>query len=109
MSTDSIRADGVPARRPWRPAAAIKASAVLHAGAVVALAAAPEAWGVVLAAIAANHAVLFGASLAPRSGCSAQPDAAAGRGRRAESRSRSTTAPIRKSRRACSTGSTKPA
>jgi peptidoglycan/xylan/chitin deacetylase (PgdA/CDA1 family) len=85
MSTDSIRADGVPARRPWRPAAAIKASAVLHAGAVVALAAAPEAWGAVLAAIAANHAVLFGASLAPRSrllgaNLTRLPDAAARRG-----------------------------
>jgi len=68
MSTDSIRAGGgAPAARPWRPAAALKASALVHAGAVAALAAAPEAWGAVLAAVAANHAVLFGASLAPRS------------------------------------------
>jgi len=86
MSTDSIRAGGgAPAARPWRPAAALKASALLHAGGVVALAAAPEAWGAVLAAIAANHAVLFGASLAPRSrllgpNLTRLPDAAARRG-----------------------------
>jgi peptidoglycan-N-acetylglucosamine deacetylase len=68
MSADSIpAAAGAPAARPWRPAAAIKASAVLHAGGVVALAAAPEAWGVVLAVVAANHAALLGAALAPRS------------------------------------------
>jgi len=68
MSTDSIRAGGgAPAARPWRPAAALKASALLHVGGVAALAAVPEAWGTVLAAVAANHAVLFGASLAPRS------------------------------------------
>jgi peptidoglycan-N-acetylglucosamine deacetylase len=85
VSTDSIRAGGVPAPRPWRPAAAIKASAALHAGGIVALAAAPEAWGAVLAAIAANHAVLFGASLAPRSrllgpNLTRLPEAAARRG-----------------------------
>lgn len=86
MSTDSIRAGGgAPAAHPWRPAAAIKASAVLHAGGIVALAAAPEAWGAVLAAIAANHAVLFGASLAPRSrllgpNLTRLPEAAAQRG-----------------------------
>lgn len=68
MSTDSIRAGGgAPAARRWRPAAALKASALLHAGGVAALAAVPEAWGTVLAAVAANHVVLFGASLAPRS------------------------------------------
>jgi peptidoglycan/xylan/chitin deacetylase (PgdA/CDA1 family) len=65
MATDSIHA--APAVRPWRPAAALKASAVLHVGSLAALAAAPEAWGAVLGAIAANHAVLFGAGLAPRS------------------------------------------
>ena len=86
MSTDSIRAGGgAPAARPWRPAPAIKASALLHAGGIVALAAVPEAWGAVLAAVAANHAVLFGASLAPRSrllgpNLTRLPDAAARRG-----------------------------
>ena len=68
MSADSIHAGAGPAARPWRPAAALKASAVLHAGGLVALAAAPEAWTAVLAALAANHVVLFGASFAPRSG-----------------------------------------
>jgi peptidoglycan/xylan/chitin deacetylase (PgdA/CDA1 family) len=67
MSTGSIRGGAAPAARPWRPATALKASALVHAGGVAALAAAPEAWGAVLAAVAANHAVLFGASLAPRS------------------------------------------
>lgn len=67
MSADSIHAGGAPAARRWRPAAALKASAALHAGGAVALAAAPEAWGAVLAAVAANHLALFGASLAPRS------------------------------------------
>jgi peptidoglycan/xylan/chitin deacetylase (PgdA/CDA1 family) len=86
MSTDSIRAGGgAPAPRPWRPAAALKASVLLHAGGVAALAAAPEAWGAVLAAIAANHAALFAATLAPRSrllgpNLTRLPDAAARRG-----------------------------
>ena len=68
MSVDSIRAGAGPAARPWRPAAALKASVVLHAGGIAALAVAPEAWAVVLAAVAANHLALFGASFAPRSG-----------------------------------------
>jgi len=68
MSADSIHAGTGPAARPWRPAAAIKASVVLHAGGLAVLAAAPEAWTAVLAAVAANHVALFGASLAPRSG-----------------------------------------
>ena len=67
MSVDSIRAGAAPAARPWRPAAAIKASVVLHVGGLAALAAAPEAWTAVLAAVAANHLALFGASFAPRS------------------------------------------
>jgi len=67
MSADSIHAGGAPAPRRWRPAAALKASVALHAGGAVALAAAPEAWGAVLAAVAANHLALFGAGLAPRS------------------------------------------
>ena len=67
MSVDSIRAGAGPAARPWRPAAARKASAVLHVGGIAALAAVPEAWAAVLAAIAANHLALFGASFAPRS------------------------------------------
>src|SRR5262245_62060528 len=85
MSVDSIRAGAGPAARPWRPAPAIKASAVLHAGGLAALAAAPEAWTAVLAAVAANHVALFGASLAPRSGLlgpnlTRLPAAAAARG-----------------------------
>ena len=68
MSVDSIRAGTAPAARPWRPAAAVKASVVLHVGGIAVLAAAPEAWTAVLAAVAANHLALFGASFAPRSG-----------------------------------------
>ena len=68
MSVDSIRAGTGPAARPWRPAAALKASVVLHVGGIAALAVAPEAWAAVLAAVAANHLALFGASFAPRSG-----------------------------------------
>jgi peptidoglycan/xylan/chitin deacetylase (PgdA/CDA1 family) len=68
MSVDSTRAGAAPAARPWRPATALKASAVLHAGGLAAVAAMPEAWTAVLAAVAANHVALFGASLAPRSG-----------------------------------------
>jgi peptidoglycan/xylan/chitin deacetylase (PgdA/CDA1 family) len=84
MSTDSIRAGAAPAARPWHPAAAVKASALLHAGGIVALAAVPEAWGTVLAAVAANHAVLLGATFAPRSrllgpNLTRLPDAAASR------------------------------
>jgi peptidoglycan-N-acetylglucosamine deacetylase len=86
MSIESIRAGGsVPAARPWRAPAAIKASAVLHAGGIAALAAAPEAWAAVLVAVAANHVALFGASFAPRSALlgpnlTRLPEAAAGRG-----------------------------
>ena len=42
----------------WQPAPAIRASILLHAGAAVALAAQPGAWGAVLAGLAANHGVL---------------------------------------------------
>ncbi len=66
MSVESIRA-GAPRARAWRPAAALKASVLVHAGGLAALAAAPEVWPVALGAIAANHAVLFAASFAPRS------------------------------------------
>lgn len=86
MSTGSIHAGGsASSPRSWRPAAALTASAALHAGGAAALAAAPEAWLAVLAAIAANHAVIFGASLAPRSrllgpNMTRLPDPAARRG-----------------------------
>jgi peptidoglycan/xylan/chitin deacetylase (PgdA/CDA1 family) len=94
VSTDSSRAGGaVSATRRWRPATTLKASALLHAGGVAALAAAPEAWGAVLAVIAANHALLFGATLAPRSrllglNLTRLPDAAARRGEIAIARRR---------------------
>jgi peptidoglycan-N-acetylglucosamine deacetylase len=69
MPIDSIGAAGrVRPARPWRPAAALKASAILHAAGVAALVAAPEAWVAVLGAVAANHVALFGAGFAPRSG-----------------------------------------
>ena len=56
-----------PSAAPWRPAPALIASAGLHAAGLAALAAAPVAWPAVLAALAANHAVLAAAGLAPRS------------------------------------------
>jgi peptidoglycan/xylan/chitin deacetylase (PgdA/CDA1 family) len=53
------------APRRWTPA--LRATAALHAGGVVAALALPAAWPAVLAGLAANHLVLFGAGLAPRS------------------------------------------
>jgi len=56
-----------PSPPPWRPAPALLASAGLHAAGFVALVAAPTTWPAVLGTLAANHAVLAGAGLAPRS------------------------------------------
>ena len=65
-------AAAVPTARPagsalWRPMPALRATAVIHVGGALALAWRPEDWPWVAAALAANHAVLFAASLAPRS------------------------------------------
>lgn len=57
-----------PARpRRWDPPPAIRVSALLHAGGAAAVAALPELWAPIVAGLAANHAVLFTASLLPRS------------------------------------------
>ncbi|HZV53902.1 MAG TPA: polysaccharide deacetylase family protein [Rhodocyclaceae bacterium] len=53
--------------RAWQPAAAIKASVALHAGAAAAIAIEPALWPQALAAVAANHGVLTAAGLWPRS------------------------------------------
>jgi peptidoglycan/xylan/chitin deacetylase (PgdA/CDA1 family) len=56
---------GAAASRRWTPA--LRATAALHAGGVLAALALPAAWPAVLAGLAANHLVLLGAGLAPRS------------------------------------------
>ena len=62
MSTES------PSHPPrWRPSPLVGVSLGLHAGAVAALIARPSAWPWVLSALIADHAVLAGASLVPRS------------------------------------------
>lgn len=53
--------------RPWTVPPAIKASAVLHAGAVLGTVAAPAVWPWALGAVALNHAVITVAGLLPRS------------------------------------------
>jgi peptidoglycan/xylan/chitin deacetylase (PgdA/CDA1 family) len=53
--------------RRWRPAPAIQFTALFQAGGVASLAALPELWPPIVAALLANHAVLFTASLLPRS------------------------------------------
>ncbi len=53
--------------RPWRPAPALKASALLHVGAAAATVVRPEVWPWALGFVAADHAVLAGAGLWPRS------------------------------------------
>jgi peptidoglycan/xylan/chitin deacetylase (PgdA/CDA1 family) len=53
--------------RPWRPAPALRASAVLHAAGAVALVAAPSTWPWVLGGLAANHLGLAAAGCLPRS------------------------------------------
>ncbi len=55
------------ARRTYRPPALLAGSIGLHAGSVLALAAAPRQWPAVAGALIANHVVLAAASLWPRS------------------------------------------
>lgn len=51
----------------WRPSPALALSGLLHAGALAAVVATRWTWPAALAAVAANHALLLGAGLAPRS------------------------------------------
>jgi peptidoglycan/xylan/chitin deacetylase (PgdA/CDA1 family) len=51
----------------WRPSPLVGVSLGLHAGAIAALIARPSAWPWVVGALVADHAVLTGASLVPRS------------------------------------------
>lgn len=53
--------------RPWTIPPAIKASALLHAGAALGTVAVPAAWPWALGAVALNHAVITVAGLLPRS------------------------------------------
>jgi len=52
--------------RTWNVSPALKASAVLHAGAAVGTLALPALWPWALGAVALNHAVITGAGLLPR-------------------------------------------
>lgn len=62
MSTES------PSHSPrWRPSPLVGLSLGLHVGAVAALIARPSTWPWMLGALVADHAVLAGASLVPRS------------------------------------------
>jgi peptidoglycan-N-acetylglucosamine deacetylase len=58
--------NSLPVSRPWKPSAAIKASAVLHVGALAGLVAG-VAWPWAAGGLLANHAVLTIAGLWPRS------------------------------------------
>jgi peptidoglycan/xylan/chitin deacetylase (PgdA/CDA1 family) len=74
-----------PAPRAWRPSRFLTASAGLHAAAAAALVAAPHHWPLAAAALIANHGVITGAGLWPRSrllgpNLSRLPPAAARRG-----------------------------
>lgn len=78
-------ADRPPGRPPYRPPALQIASLALHAGAAVALAAAPRHWRTIAGALVANHVALAAASLWPRGSLVGPnqlrlPDAAARRG-----------------------------
>jgi peptidoglycan/xylan/chitin deacetylase (PgdA/CDA1 family) len=55
------------ATRPWQPVPAIRLSTWLHLLGAVSLAAQPESWPFVLAAVLANHLLLASAVLLPRS------------------------------------------
>jgi len=62
LSTES------PSRPPrWRPSPLVGVSLGLHVGAIATLIARPSAWPWVVGALVADHAVLTGASLVPRS------------------------------------------
>jgi peptidoglycan/xylan/chitin deacetylase (PgdA/CDA1 family) len=60
MNQDSLQ-------RPWAPPPLLYASAAVHMGAVAAVLARPSDWPWALGAVAANHVVLAGAGLWPRS------------------------------------------
>lgn len=64
MSTSGV---GGQVARHWTPSPLLYASAALHLGAAVATLLRPSAWGWSLSAIAANHVLLAGAGLWPRS------------------------------------------
>lgn len=53
--------------RSWTPSPALKASALLHAGAAIGAVAAPALWPWALGAVVANHALITTAGLLPRS------------------------------------------
>lgn len=65
--TSSPTVTAAPAPSRWRPRPLLVASVAVHAGAVVALLAAPAQWPWVLAALVANHALLTATGLWPRS------------------------------------------
>lgn len=52
--------------RPWRPTPLLQATALLHAGALGGVLAAPALWPWALAALVANHAAITTAGLLPR-------------------------------------------
>lgn len=52
--------------RPWTPSPALKASAMLHAGAAIGTLAAPSLWPWTAGVLVANHAVITVAGLLPR-------------------------------------------
>src|SRR5579871_970897 len=64
MSTSGVSGQ---VSRHWTPSPLLYASAALHLGAAVATLLRPSAWAWSLSAIAANHVVLAGAGLWPRS------------------------------------------
>ncbi len=51
----------------WRPSPTLKASAIVHAGALASLLLEPGTWPTAAGALAANHALLTAAGLLPRS------------------------------------------
>lgn len=51
----------------WRPSPTLKASAIVHAGALASLLLEPGTWPAAAGALAANHALLTAAGLLPRS------------------------------------------
>lgn len=84
-STDTPLALPLRSSRRWRPSLALRASATLHAAGALACVVAPAAWPWVLGALVANHALLAGAGLVPRSrllgaNINRLPDSAARRG-----------------------------
>lgn len=61
-----VASQALPPRR-WRPTTSVRISAALHATGIAAVAAFPEVWAVVAAALLGNHLALAGATLCPRS------------------------------------------